>query len=193
MSIVDKPYRLKLIESSIPVIYKSTALKKINQLRNMDPTSGEYSKLKNWIDMFMNIPFEYFSKLDVTKEDSHDFLQKSYSVLNDAVYGLDDAKIQLIQLMGQLIVNPTTIGCSIAINGPPGTGKTSLIKEGVSKILNRPFIFIPLGGATDSSFLEGHSYTYEGSTCGKIIQSIIDCKCMNPVIYFDELDKIKRK
>ena len=190
LSIVDKPYRLKLIESSIPVIYKSTALKKINQLRNMDPTSGEYSKLKNWIDMFMNIPFEYFSKLDVTKEDSHEFLEKSYSVLNEAVYGLDDAKIQLIQLMGQLIVNPTTIGCSIAINGPPGTGKTSLIKEGVSKILNRPFIFIPLGGATDSSFLEGHSYTYEGSTCGKIIQSIIDCKCMNPVIYFDELDKI---
>ena len=190
LSIVDKPYRLKLIESSIPVIYKSTALKKINQLRNMDPTSGEYSKLKNWIDMFMNIPFEYFSKLDVTKEDSHNFLEKSYSVLNEAVYGLDDAKIQLIQLMGQLIVNPTTIGCSIAINGPPGTGKTSLIKEGVSKILNRPFIFIPLGGATDSSFLEGHSYTYEGSTCGKIVQSIIDCKCMNPVIYFDELDKI---
>jgi ATP-dependent Lon protease len=190
LSIVDKPYRLKLIESSIPVIYKSTALKKINQLRNMDPASGEYSKLKNWIDMFMNIPFEYFSKLDVTKEDSHDFLEKSYSVLNEAVYGLDDAKIQLIQLMGQLIVNPSTIGCSIAINGPPGTGKTSLIKEGVSKILNRPFIFIPLGGATDSSFLEGHSYTYEGSTCGKIVQSIIDCKCMNPVIYFDELDKI---
>jgi ATP-dependent Lon protease len=190
VSIVDKPYRLKLIESSIPVIYKSTALKKINQLRNMDPTSGEYSKLKNWIDMFMNIPFEYYSKLEVTKEDSHDFLEKSYSILNDAVYGLDDAKIQLIQLMGQLIVNPTTIGCSIAINGPPGTGKTSLIKEGVSKILNRPFIFIPLGGATDSSFLEGHSYTYEGSTCGKLVQSIIDCKCMNPVIYFDELDKI---
>ena len=190
LSIVDKPYRLKLIESSIPVIYKSTALKKINQLRNMDPASGEYSKLKNWIDMFMNIPFEYFSKLDVTKEDSHVFLEKSYSILNEAVYGLDDAKIQLIQLMGQLIVNPTTIGCSIAINGPPGTGKTSLIKEGVSKILNRPFIFIPLGGATDSSFLEGHSYTYEGSTCGKIVQSIIDCKCMNPVIYFDELDKI---
>jgi len=190
LSIVDKPYRLQLIESNIPVIYKSTALKKINQLRNMDPASGEYCKLKNWIDMFMNIPFEHFSSLNITKDDSHDFLEKSYNTLNSAVYGLDDAKIQLIQLMGQLIVNPTTIGCSIAINGPPGTGKTSLIKEGVSKILNRPFIFIPLGGATDSSFLEGHSYTYEGSTCGKIIQSIIDCKCMNPVIYFDELDKI---
>jgi ATP-dependent Lon protease len=70
------------------------------------------------------------------------------------------------------------------------THNTSLVKEGISKILNRPFAFIALGGATDSSFLEGHSYTYEGSTWGKIVQILIDSKCMNPVIYFDELDKI---
>jgi ATP-dependent Lon protease len=190
VSIVEKPYRLQLIESNIPVVYKSAAINKINQLHYMEPSSGEYCKLKNWIDMFMNIPFDKYSCLDVTRENSHDFLEKSYQILNTAVYGLDDAKVQLMQLLGQLIVNPTSIGCSIAINGPPGTGKTSLIKDGVSKILNRPFIFIPLGGATDSSFLEGHSYTYEGSMCGKIIQSLIDCKCMNPVIYFDELDKI---
>jgi ATP-dependent Lon protease len=65
-----------------------------------------------------------------------------------------------------------------------------LVKEGISKILNRPFAFIALGGATDSSFLEGHGYTYEGSTWGKIVQILIESKCMNPVIYFDELDKI---
>ena len=70
------------------------------------------------------------------------------------------------------------------------THNTSLVKEGISKILNRPFAFIALGGATDSSFLEGHGYTYEGSTWGKIVQILIDSKCMNPVIYFDELDKI---
>jgi ATP-dependent Lon protease len=64
------------------------------------------------------------------------------------------------------------------------------VKEGISKILNRPFAFIALGGATDSSFLEGHSYTYEGSIWGKIVQILIDSRCMNPVIYFDELDKI---
>jgi ATP-dependent Lon protease len=71
-----------------------------------------------------------------------------------------------------------------------GTGKTTLVKEGVSKILNRPFTFIPLGGATDSSFLEGHSYTYEGSVWGKIVDILTKCKYMNPVIYFDELDKL---
>jgi ATP-dependent Lon protease len=93
-------------------------------------------------------------------------------------------------MLGQLITNPKAIGTAIAIHGPPGTGKTSLVKEGISKILNRPFSFIALGGATDSSFLEGHSYTYEGSLWGKIVQILIDSKCMNPVIYFDELDKI---
>jgi ATP-dependent Lon protease len=60
----------------------------------------------------------------------------------------------------------------------------------LAKFLGREFVFIPLGGASDASFLEGHSYTYEGSTWGKIVQSLIDCKCMNPVFYFDELDKI---
>jgi hypothetical protein len=70
------------------------------------------------------------------------------------------------------------------------THNTSLVKEGISKILNREFAFVPLGGATDSSYLEGHSYTYEGSTWGKIVDILIRSKSMNPVIYFDELDKI---
>jgi ATP-dependent Lon protease len=70
------------------------------------------------------------------------------------------------------------------------THNTSLIKHGIAKAIERPFIFISLGGATDASTLEGHSYTYEGSLCGRIAQGIIDSKCMNPIIYFDELDKI---
>ena len=70
------------------------------------------------------------------------------------------------------------------------THNTSLVKDGISKILGREFAFIALGGAGDSSFLEGHSYTYEGSMWGKIVQILIESKCMNPIIYFDELDKI---
>lgn len=110
--------------------------------------------------------------------------------LDDCVYGLEDAKMQILQFIGQWISNPNALGNAIAIKGPPGTGKTTLIKEGISKILQRPFSFLALGGATDSSFLEGHSYTYEGSQWGKIIDILINSKCMNPVIYFDELDKI---
>lgn len=69
-------------------------------------------------------------------------------------------------------------------------GKTSLVKEGISKILGREFSFIALGGTGDASTLEGHGYTYEGSMWGRIVQILMDSKCMNPVIYFDELDKI---
>ena len=98
--------------------------------------------------------------------------------------------MQILQLVGQWISNPNSVGIAIAIKGAMGTGKTTLVKEGISKILNRPFAFLALGGATDSSFLEGHSYTYEGSSWGKIVDILIQSKCMNPVIYFDELDKI---
>jgi len=71
-----------------------------------------------------------------------------------------------------------------------GNGKTTLVKEGISKVLNRPFAFISLGGASDSAYFDGHCYTYEGSHWGRIVQILQDSKCMNPVFYFDELDKI---
>jgi ATP-dependent Lon protease len=65
-----------------------------------------------------------------------------------------------------------------------------LVKDGISKILGREFAFIALGGTGDASFLEGHGYTYEGSLWGRIVQILMESKCMNPVIYFDELDKV---
>ena len=193
-SSIEKPYRISLIESDIPVQFKSAALKKINTLEYMDPGSGEYYKIKNWVDNFMRIPFGITNNLPLTIEDGEEkcqsFMENAKNVLDQAVYGLDDAKMQILQMVGQWIANPQSLGTAIAVKGPPGTGKTTLIKEGVSKILNRPFAFLALGGATDSSYLEGHSYTYEGSLWGKIVDIILNCKCMNPVIYFDELDKI---
>ena len=191
---IEKPYRMTLLESEIPVQFKAAAMKKINSLRYMEPGSGEFYKIKNWVDTFMRIPFGKHEGLPISIEDGvekcHDFMENAQKTLDAAVYGLNDAKMQIMQLLGQLLTNPKAIGTAIAIHGPPGTGKTSLVKEGISKILNRPFAFIALGGATDSSFLEGHGYTYEGSMWGKIVQILIDSKCMNPVIYFDELDKI---
>ena len=191
---IEKPYRMTLLESNIPVQFKASAMKKINSLRYMEPGSGEFYKIKNWVDTFMRIPFGKEKGLPISIEDGvdkcHEFMESAQKTLNDAVYGLNDAKMQIMQMLGQLLTNPDAIGTAVAIHGPPGTGKTSLVKEGISKILNRPFAFIALGGATDSSFLEGHSYTYEGSTWGKIVQILIDSQCMNPVIYFDELDKI---
>jgi len=191
---VEVPHKLSLIEADIPVRYKSTAMKKLETLQWMDPGSGEYYKIKQWVDTFMKIPFNKYNNLPVSLEDGeekyNEFMEYAKTTLDEAVYGMDDAKMQIMQLVGQWISNPKSIGTAIAIGGPPGTGKTTLLKEGVSKILGRPFAFLALGGATDSSFLEGNSYTYEGSVWGRIVDIIINSKCMNPVIYFDELDKI---
>jgi len=194
INIVQKPYRLTLLESDIPIHLKSVALNKISSLRHMEPGNGEYYKIKNWVDTFMQIPFNRYRSLPLTIDDGieqcHEYMAQSKHVLDTAVYGLNDAKLQIMQMIGQWISNPSAIGTAIAIKGPMGTGKTTLVKEGISKILNRDFAFIALGGATDSSFLEGHSYTYEGSTWGKIVDILVKTKSMNPVIYFDELDKI---
>ena len=194
ISRIEKPYRMTLLEANIPTNFKAEAIKKINSLRYMEPGSGEYYKIKNWVDTFMRLPFGKYENLPVNIDDGvekcHEFMETAKNTLDAAVYGLNDAKMQIMQMLGQLITNPNAIGTAIAIQGPPGTGKTSLVKEGISKILNRPFAFLALGGATDSSHLEGHSYTYEGSTWGKIVQILIESRVMNPVIYFDELDKI---
>ena len=194
ISTIDKPYRIILLESEIPSNFKISALKKISMMENMDPSVGEYFKLKNWIDTFMRIPFNKFNNLPFNISDGLDkcnqYMEQSITTLDKAVYGLNDAKMQIMQLIGQWIVNPSAVGSAIAIKGPMGTGKTTLVKEGISKILNRPFALIALGGATDSSVLEGHGYTYEGSMWGKIVDILIQTQCSNPIIYFDELDKV---
>ena len=191
---IDKPYRLSLLQTNLPAKYKATVMQKLNVMRSMEPGESEYNKMKTWVDGFMRVPFNVYKSLSVNMNDGLDvcdkFMRNARGQLDECVYGLDDAKLQIMQLMGQWVTNPSAMGSAIAIHGPPGTGKTQLAKEGISKILGREFAFITLGGAGDSSFLEGHSYTYEGSMWGKIVQILMESKCMNPVIFFDELDKL---
>lgn len=193
---IPTPYEVHVINSNIEEKYKISVFSKIKNLANLskDTSSTEYIKLKNWIDIFIKIPFNNYCSLPITINDgiSHckDYMINAKNILDNAAYGLNDAKMQLLQFIAQLINNPDANGLVLGIKGPMGTGKTTLIKDGISKILNRPFHFIPLAGIRDGTYFEGHSYTYEGSRHGKIVDILIQTKCMNPIIYGDELDKV---
>ena len=188
------PLRFKILSSSFDEGTKAIALSKINLMNKLDATNGEKFKLMNYVESLCKIPIGICKKLPVesssSKEEILNFITNTYSFFNNKIYGHNDAKEQIIRILAQWISNPQSKGNVIGIHGNPGVGKTTLVKECICNALDIPFQFIPLGGASDASYIEGHCYTYEGSTWGKIVDSLIKAKCMNPVLYFDELDKV---
>lgn len=124
---IEKPYRLTLLQSKIPAKYKAIAMQKLNLLKMLVPGDPEYCKLKNWVDCFMKIPFGNYKNLSINLNDGVDvcnnFLKNAKETLDNCVYGLEDAKIQIMQMLGQWMTNPSSLGTAIAIKGPPGTGK----------------------------------------------------------------------
>ena len=119
------------------------------------------------------------------------------NVLDKSIYGHKHAKNQIMKIIGQWM-NGEQSGYCFGFEGSPGVGKTSLAKKGLANCLknadgsSRPFSFIALGGSCNGSTLEGHGYTYMNSTWGKIVDILMDSKCMNPIIYIDELDKVSK-
>ncbi len=119
------------------------------------------------------------------------------NILDESVYGHDNAKRQIERVIGQWM-NGEPTGYCFGFEGPHGIGKTSLAKNGLANCLQdenktgRPFSFIALGGSSNGSMLSGHSYTYVGSTWGRIVDILMEQKCMNPIIFIDELDKVSK-
>ena len=135
--------------------------------------------------------------IDNNLNDIGDYMSKIKESLNNSVYGHEKAKKQIERIIGQWITGEQG-GYCFGFEGPPGVGKTSLAKVGLSNILkdengvSRPFAMIQMGGDSNGSTLHGHNYTYVGSTWGSIVQILIDKKCMNPIIFIDEIDKISK-
>ena len=127
----------------------------------------------------------------------HNYMTNVKSKLDDAIYGHDNAKKQIERIIGQWI-NGKQDGYCFGFEGPAGVGKTTLAKKGLANCLkdengvSRPFAMIQMGGDSNGSSLHGHNYTYVGSTYGSIVQILIDKKCMNPIIFIDEIDKISK-
>lgn len=138
----------------------------------------------------MNIIGEKFCNIS-------NYMNNMRKILDESIYGHSKAKKQIERIIGQWI-NGKQDGYCFGFEGAPGLGKTTLAKKGLSKCLiddngeGRPFAMIQMGGDTNGSTLHGHSYTYVGSTWGSIVQILIDKKCMNPIIFIDEVDKISK-
>jgi hypothetical protein len=190
----EVPYKFRVLDIEMPAKVQCEIIRKVDAMNRMGPENGESQKLRNWIDGVLRVPFGKNVPLPVTIKDGPEkcsqFLKDARTKMDTATYGMLPAKTQILQILAQWISNPSSVGNVIAMRGPMGVGKTSFARNGIAEVLGRPFIFTSLGGASDIAHYSGHSYTYEGSMWGRIVDSIIQAGCMNPVLYFDELDKV---
>lgn len=192
---IDVP---KLRHSGKRTAYMKEHIEKF--IKNTSENNGVLNELGNRINIQNNSSVTIegdISEIKTNIEKISDYMSDMNSILDSAVHGHKVAKRQIERIIGQWI-NGEQSGYCFGFEGPPGVGKTSLARKGLAKCLKnddssyRPFSFIALGGSSNGSTLSGHNYTYVGSTWGRIVDILIENKCMNPIIFIDELDKISR-
>ena len=142
-----------------------------------------------------NVYYDLIDEKNKINKEKQIYMGMVEKILDDAVYGHSESKREIKRLVAQWMGGKMD-GAILGFHGPPGVGKTCFAKKGIAKCLfdsdgnPRPFCIFQLGGATDGSILEGHSYTYVGAKPGRLVEFLQETKCMNPIIYFDELDKV---
>lgn len=190
----EKPLKYKILESDLNDDLKSQILEKIHNYQKLSKGSSEYQKMTKYMNGLEKIPFGQYSKLPISiksdKKKIQGFFKNLKNNLSNCVYGQEKAKNTILEIVAKWVTNPVSTGNVIGLSGPPGIGKTSLIKNGLAKCLNIPFSFVGLGGATCSAYLQGHDFTYEGSKWGRLVEILMETQTMSPIIFFDELDKV---
>ena len=184
----DVPFRFRVLDSHIPDDVKVQCL---SFVRHLDDEDGEF-KRRSWLERILRVPFGKYTTEDgpPKREDAAKHVAMAKSILDKVVHGNLDAKNTLREMVAQGITCPEGRMPVIGLVGPPGIGKTTLAIKGIAEVMNRPFFHISCGGMQDAGAIRGHSYTFEGSTPGAIITALSQTGVMDPVILFDEVDKL---
>jgi ATP-dependent Lon protease len=185
-SIKNKIFTLQTSDQNKSVIYKH-----YTNMKRSDPNSTEYYKNQIFVDLALNYPWDRKYNINniIKNKDISEFLNLLKSRLDNEIYGMESVKNEIMNVVCKFITNPDSNRNNIALHGPAGVGKSKFIKI-LSEILHIPLKTISLGGVKDPSFFLGHGYVYVESGPGKILQNVSDSNIQNPIMYFDELDKV---
>jgi len=170
---------------------KTVILKHYHNMKRLEPNSTEYYKNQIFVDLALSYPWSKTFDINTFLEGTNvkSFVYYLKTMFDKHIYGMQHVKNEIINMVCKLITNPNSKRNNLALCGNAGIGKSKFIKV-LAEVLGIPLKIISLGGIKDSSFFLGHGYVYVESGPGKILQNIIDAKIANPIVYFDELDKV---
>lgn len=180
MAPVKEPRRLRVLRSQLPDKVKIDIFRQL--------ADNDTAKFEEWVERALALPIGRTTPMPI--ESPSALIEKAQTIMEQEITGHAEAKREVLRMLSNWINGGSSAGFALGLEGEPGVGKTSFAKRALAQSMGRPFCFISLGGASDASGLLGHGYTYEGAMPGRLVECLTTAETCDPIIFFDELDKI---